>query len=93
MGGIGYDGNAIYSLDPLGSVIPDDYTAVGSGAEMAIGIIESECKKELSEEEAKELALRSIKSAIRRDAASGDGVDMLVITEGGMYEESRKFNP
>ncbi len=92
VGGIGYDGNAIYSLDPLGSVIPDDYTAVGSGAEMAIGIIESEYKKELSEEEAKELALRSIKSAIRRDAASGDGVDMLVITEGGMYEESRKFS-
>ena len=93
VGGVGYDRNAIYSLDPLGSVIPDDYTAAGSGAEMAIGIIESEYRKELSEEEAKELALKSIKSAIRRDAASGDGVDLLVITENGAYEESKKFTP
>lgn len=93
VGGVGYDGNAIYSLDPLGSVIPDEYTVVGSGAEMAIGIVESGYKKGMSEEEAKELALKSIKSAIRRDASSGDGVNMLVITENEAYEESRKFNP
>ena len=30
----------VWVLDPLGSVIADDYAAVGTGAEMAVGVIE-----------------------------------------------------
>jgi proteasome beta subunit len=78
----------VYVLDPLGSVIPDNYASVGSGAEIAIGIIESEYNKDLSEESAKNLAIKSIRSAVQRDAASGDGVDVMVITENGIKEES-----
>lgn len=85
------DAPAIYVLDPLGSVIPDDYATVGSGAEVAIGVLESEYRKDLSEEEAKALAIKAIKSAIQRDAASGDGVDLLIITKSGMKEETIKL--
>jgi proteasome beta subunit len=77
----------IYTLDPLGSVLPDDYAAVGTGAEMALGIIDAEFKPNMTEEKAKELAVRSIKSAIQRDAASGDGIDVLVISKTGHKEE------
>ena len=78
----------IYTLDPLGSVLPDEYAAVGTGAEMALGIIDSEYKSDMSEEKAKELAVKAIRSSIQRDSSSGDGVDLLWITTNGSREES-----
>ena len=78
----------IYTLDPLGSVLPDDYAAVGTGAEMALGIMDAEFKPNMSEEKARELAVRAIRSAIQRDAASGDGIDVLYITKNGHKEET-----
>ncbi len=82
---------SIYVLDPLGSVIPDKYASVGSGAEIAIGIIEAEYTENLDEDAAKSLAVKSIKSAVQRDAASGDGVDIMVINETEVKEESINF--
>jgi proteasome beta subunit len=78
----------IYTLDPLGSVLPDDYAAVGTGAEMALGIMDAEFKPNMTEEKAKELAIRAIRSAIQRDAASGDGIDVLVVSKNGHREET-----
>jgi proteasome beta subunit len=80
----------IYTLDPLGSLLPDEYAAVGTGAEMALGIMDAEYKKEFSEEKAKELAIKAIKSSIQRDSSSGDGIDLLMITRNGYREESFK---
>ena len=31
----------LYTLDPLGSVLPDEYAAVGTGAEMALGVLDN----------------------------------------------------
>jgi proteasome beta subunit len=81
----------IYTLDPLGSVLPDDYAAVGTGAEMALAIMDEEYKPSMSEEIARELAVRAIKSAVQRDAASGDGIDILMITTSSIREESLSF--
>jgi proteasome beta subunit len=78
----------IYTLDPLGSVLPDDYAAVGTGAEGALGIMDAEFKPNMSEEAVKELASRAIRSATQRDAASGDGIDILYITRTGHREET-----
>ncbi len=83
--------SSIYVLDPLGSVIPDKYAAVGSGSEMAIGVIDSEYNDNITEDAAKKLAIKSIKSAIQRDAASGDGVDIMVITASGFKNEEILF--
>lgn len=81
----------IYVLDPLGSLIKDQYACVGTGAETAIGMIEAEYRANISEEEAKELAIKAIKSAIQRDASSGDGVDILIITKERAKEETIQF--
>jgi proteasome beta subunit len=82
----------IYTLDPLGSVLPDDYAAVGTGAEMALGVLDSEYKFSMTAEQSKQLALKAIKSSVLRDSASGDGVDMLVITTGAQAQESLSFD-
>lgn len=81
----------IYTLDPLGSVLPDDYAAVGTGAEMALGVIDSEYRPEMSEQNARDLAVKAIKSSIQRDSASGDGIDILVVTQDRQREETLSF--
>jgi proteasome beta subunit len=78
----------IYTLDPLGSVLPDDYAAVGTGAEMALGIMDAEFKPNMTEDKAKDLAIRAIKSAIQRDSSSGDGIDVLIVSKDGHKQES-----
>lgn len=91
IGGVDDEGPSVYVLDILGSTIPDKYAAVGSGAEIAIGVLEESYKENMTVEEGRELAIKAIKSAISRDAMSGDGIDLLIITKNGVKEESIKF--
>jgi proteasome beta subunit len=91
VGGLDEEGASIYILDVLGSLIPDKYAVVGSGTEIAIGVIEEGYKESMTLSEAKNLVTRAIKSAIARDSMSGDGVDFLIITKEGITEESIKF--
>ena len=85
------DKPSIYTLDPIGSVLPDDYAAVGTGAEMALGILDQQYKKELNEAEATDLAVKSIRAASLRDSASGDNIDVLVINKDGTKETAEKI--
>jgi len=91
VGGLDEEGATLYALDIMGSVIPDKYAAVGSGTQIAMGLLEEGYKENLTIEEAKNLVTRSIKSAISRDIMSGDGIDFLIITKDGIREESMKF--
>ncbi|HET8857820.1 MAG TPA: proteasome subunit beta [Nitrososphaeraceae archaeon] len=87
----GYDTKPqIYTLDPLGSLLPDEYASVGSGAEMALGVLDAQYNPKMNEEDARNLAIKSIKSSIQRDASSGDGIDILIISNRGKKEESIK---
>jgi proteasome beta subunit len=91
VGGLDEDGPSLFVLDVLGSLIPDKYAVVGTGTEIAIGVIEEAYKETMSAGETKELVTRAIKSAISRDSMSGDGIDFLIITKEGIKEESIKF--
>ena len=91
VGGIDDEGPSLYVLDVLGSVIPDKYAAVGSGAEIALGVLEEGYKDGLTLEEGKDLVVRAIKSAVSRDTMSGDGIDFIIITKNGIKEESMLF--
>ncbi|MEM2983619.1 MAG: hypothetical protein QXL24_00230 [Candidatus Jordarchaeaceae archaeon] len=82
---------SVYVLDPLGSIIPDEYATVGSGTEIAIGVIESDYKKGRSEKEATELAIKALKAAMQRDIASGDGIDLLIIKSNETKEQEIKL--
>jgi proteasome beta subunit len=88
VGGIDHHGPSLYTLDPLGSVIRDEYATVGSGAEIAIGVFEEGFKSHMTLDEGKALILRAMRSAVARDAGSGDGIDLLLITEDGVTLES-----
>ncbi len=82
------DKPVVYVLDPLGSVISDQYATVGTGEETAIGVVEAGYNLTMTQKEARDLLLASIKAAIARDAMSGNGVDILTLDRSGIREES-----
>jgi len=82
----------IYTLDPLGSVLPDEYAAVGTGAEMALGVLDPQFKENMNEKDAIELATKAVRSATMRDSFSGDGIDILVVNKDGVQEFTQNIN-
>lgn len=87
LGGVGQN-PVVYVLDPLGSVISDQYATVGTGEETAIGVVEAGYSSSITQKEARDLLLSSIKAAIARDAMSGNGIDILTVDRAGIREES-----
>jgi proteasome beta subunit len=87
LGGVA-DKPLVYVLDPLGSVLPDQYATVGTGEETAIGVIEAGYDSSMAQKEAKDLLIASIKAAISRDAMSGNGIDVMILDRTGVKEES-----
>ena len=92
IGGVDEEGPSLYVLDLLGSVIKDKFASVGTGAEIAAGVLESEHKDNISIEEGREVVSRALKAALARDAASGDGVDLLTVTKDGIKEQLLDWN-
>jgi proteasome beta subunit len=85
----GIDGKPkVYVLDPLGSLITDEYAAVGTGAEMAVGVLEASYSPSMTYKDARELLLTSLRAAIQRDAMSGNGIDIVTVDKNGVKEES-----
>ncbi|RQD82444.1 MAG: archaeal proteasome endopeptidase complex subunit beta [Methanocalculus sp. MSAO_Arc2] len=82
VGGIDDKGPSVYSVDAMGGATrEDDFVATGSGSPMAFGVLEDRFRAGFTEQEAIELAVRSIQSAMRRDAGSGEGFQVAVITK------------
>jgi proteasome beta subunit len=86
VGGLDSKGGHVYSLDAAGGSIPDDYVSTGSGSPYVYGVMEDHYKKGMSTGEGSDLAIRALTAAMKRDAASGDGITCATITKKG-YEE------
>jgi len=84
MGGKDNSGFYLYDIFADGTVSEcDKYISSGSGSVMAYGVLETLWKKGLSIDEGIKLAIKCINAAIQRDIASGNGIDVWVITEKG----------
>jgi proteasome beta subunit len=81
LAGMDDEGAHVYSLDPSGSSLADDYTAQGSGMPYALGVLEQEYDQDLTMDEAETIAARAIESASERDTASGNGVHLTRVTQ------------
>jgi len=64
---------------------------VGSGARIAIGVLESEYDPNMNLDIAAQLITKAIKASIERDITSGDGIDLAIMDKKGNYEN--KFIP
>ncbi len=79
IGGIDNNGGHVYSLDAAGGAIEDKYVTTGSGSPYVYGVLEDHYKDGLSASEGTDITLRALTAAMKRDAASGDGIDLAII--------------
>ncbi len=84
IGGVDEKGSHLFSLDLAGSLMEEKFAAVGTATSLVLGVLEANYHENLSKSEAMELAVKAIRSATRRDAMSGDGIDLLVVTSDGL---------
>jgi len=82
VGGVDEHGPSVYSVDAMGGATKEEeIVATGSGSPMAYGVLEDRFRKDMPRDEAIDLAIRSLKSAMKRDAGSGEGIHVVVITK------------
>ncbi len=84
--GLDADGPALYTLDMGGSLIPDEYTAAGTGVRTAYGVLENDFKAGLTVKEAEVIAIRAVKAGIARDVQSGGPIQVMTVTKDGVSE-------
>lgn len=82
--GFGEDGPPrIYYVDNSGVRIEGDMFAVGSGGTFALGILDTERRHNMTEDEAIALGIKAIRHATFRDAYSGGFINVFLITKEG----------
>ena len=92
VGGVDATGPSVYSVDAMGGATrEEEIVATGSGSPMAYGVLEDRFRPELGEQEAVDLAVRALRAAMRRDIASGEDINVVVITKD-KYEEFKVEN-
>ena len=84
LGGVDDEGAHVYSIDALGGTTEEAYAVSGSGSQYALGVLEQEHEEGIGVEAAKTVATKAIKSAMERDTASGNGINIAVVTEDGV---------
>ncbi len=90
LGGIDSEGGHVYSLDAAGGSIPDKFQTTGSGSPFVYGVLEDRFVENLSVKQGKELGVRALTAAMKRDSASGDGISMCVIDSNGYHKVSQE---
>jgi proteasome beta subunit len=77
--GVDREGSHIFAADMSGAITSEDFASSGSGSPIAYGVLESVYNKDITNEQAKEIATRAVSAAMERDPGSGNGIDVLVI--------------
>jgi proteasome beta subunit len=82
----------LYDLYADGSISDiDDFVASGSGSVIAYGLLEATYKKDMTEAEGVEMAIKAVNAALQRDSASGGGIDVFVVDKNGVKKAASKI--
>ncbi len=88
IGGVDKTGSHVFTIDPAGGCIEDDYAVTGSGMMVAHGKLEDEYYDEITNEEARLLIGQAIFASSERDTGSGNGLALCTITEDDLNIET-----
>ncbi|MBL7050975.1 proteasome subunit beta [Candidatus Woesearchaeota archaeon] len=83
----GKDNHSYYLYDIFADgtiTLVDDYVSSGSGSVMVYGVLETLYKKDMTIEEGIKLVVKSINASMQRDTASGNGIDIVAVTQEGV---------
>ncbi len=84
------EGGKIYNIDLFGSLTTEKFISTGSGSPVAYGYLESEYKEGMTVNEAYKMAIHAIAAAIRRNAGTGDNINVAIIDKDGYRELSKE---
>ena len=85
LGGKDDTGFHLFDLYADGSITEvDDFISSGSGSVMAYGVLETLYRKDITIDEGVKLVVKCINAAMQRDIASGNGIDVISITQEGV---------
>tara|TARA_Y100000031_G_C8196915_1_gene374161 strand:+ start:364 stop:996 length:633 start_codon:yes stop_codon:yes gene_type:complete len=91
IGGKDETGHSVYDIFPDGSIQEvDDFISSGSGSVFAYGVLETHYKSEMTVDQGVKVAVKAINTALKRDSASGNGVNVFTITSEGMKKLTPK---
>jgi len=86
VGGVDETGPHLFNLDPFGSVTEDKMTSTGSGSPLALGVLEDKFKEDMTVTEALPIIAKAVNAAMKRDIASGNNYNIIVIDNKGYRE-------
>jgi 20S proteasome subunit beta 2 len=87
IGGVDAVGPHLYDVSANGTTMAKAYASDGSGSYAAISVLERDFKQGMSEADAKELVQRALEAGMHGDNASGNSLNLVVITiEGAKFE-------
>lgn len=78
------NGFGMYSIDAIGGTTEEVMTSTGSGSPIAYGVLESNYKQGVATREMAPIAVRAVNTAMKRDSASGESVDVVIVTKTGV---------
>ncbi len=90
VGGVDVTGPHVYNLDPFGSLTEEKSVSTGSGSPIAYGILEDRFREGMTTEEALPIIVEAVNAAMKRDVASGNNYNIIVIDEKGYKELSQE---
>lgn len=85
--GVDDDGPSMYSVDFFGTITQEQCIGRGSGSPVALGVLESEFRREMDVSTALPIVVKALKAALKRDPFTGEGTDIVVITKKEGYRE------
>ena len=88
VGGIDETGPHVYNLDPYGSLTEEKSVSTGSGSPIAYGILEDKYREGMTIVELLPVIARAVNAAMKRDVASGNSYNIIVIDKHGYKELS-----
>ena len=92
IGGFDDTGPRLFTMDLMGGSSEEAaFTSTGSGSSAALGVLEDDYAKDLTEREAINLAKRAIATAKKRDTGSGEATACVIIDAGG-YRDAELDN-
>ena len=84
LGGFDDKGPQLYELGVDGSVTKfDDFASDGSGSVFALGVLETLYQEGITVDEGMKLAEKAVNAALKKDMATGNGIDIVTLTKDG----------
>jgi len=88
VGGVDDTGPHVFNLDPYGSLTEEKSVSTGSGSPIAYGVLEDKYREGMTIDELLPTIAKAVNAAMKRDVASGNSYNIIVISDQGYRELS-----